>query len=70
MDTGKSPDTKFIQNPPELNVKQKRTAPIEEQKDWWDNISQEQQQAIDQSLTEMKASKVTSHEELIKKYMK
>ena len=70
MDTEKSPDTQFIQNPPELNVKQKRTTPIQEQKDWWDKISQEQRQAIDQSLAEMKAGKVTSHEEMIKKYIK
>ncbi len=41
-----------------------------EQKDWWDEIGQEQQQAIDQSLAEMKAGKLTPHTEVMKKYRK
>ncbi len=38
--------------------------------DWWDEISQEQQQAIDRSLEEMKAGKLTPHDEVMKKYKK
>jgi len=41
-----------------------------EQKDWWDEISEEQQQAIDKSLAEMKAGKLTPHDEVMKKYKK
>jgi predicted transcriptional regulator len=41
-----------------------------EQKDWWDEISEEQQQAIDKSLEEMKAGKLTPHDEVMKKYKK
>ncbi len=41
-----------------------------ERKDWWDELSKEQQEAIDQSLTEMKAGKLTPHEEVLKKYKK
>ena len=40
------------------------------QQDWWDEISEEQQQAIDKSLAEMKAGKLTSHDEVMKKYKK
>ncbi len=61
---------------PQLNVKQKQTVLtvvktfMEEQKDWWDEISEEQQKAIDKSLTEMKAGKLTPHDEVMKKYKK
>lgn len=41
-----------------------------EQQDWWDEISQEQQQAIDKALAEMKAGKLTPHEDVMKKYRK
>lgn len=76
MDAAKSLDKEIAQYLPQLNVKQKRTVLtvvktfMEEQKDWWDEISQEQQQAIDQSLAQMKAGKVTPHEEVMKKYKK
>lgn len=61
---------------PWLNVKQKKTVLtvvktfMEEQKDWWDEISEEQQKAIDKSLAEMKAGKLTPHDEVMKKYKK
>jgi len=76
MDTAKSLDKEIAQYLPQLNVKQKRTVLtvvktfMEEQKDWWDEISQEQQQAIDQSLTQLKAGKTTPHEDVVKKYRK
>lgn len=61
---------------PQLNNEQKRAVLsvvktfASEQKDWWDEISAEQQQAIDKSLAEVKAGKVTPHEEVMKKYKK
>lgn len=39
-----------------------------EQGDWWNEISQEQQAAIDKALKEMKAGKLTPHDEVMKKY--
>jgi len=42
----------------------------EEQKDWWDEISKEQQLAIDESIAEMKEGKLTPHTEVMKKYSK
>jgi predicted transcriptional regulator len=59
-----------------LNPRQKRTVLsvvksfAEEQKDWWDEIGKEQQKAIDEALAEMKAGKLTPHEEVMKKYSK
>jgi len=38
--------------------------------DWWDDISKEQQQAIDKSLAEMKAGKVVPQDQALKKYSK
>jgi predicted transcriptional regulator len=43
---------------------------MEYQKDWWDEIGEEQQKAIDKSLAEMKAGKLTPHNEVMKKYKK
>jgi predicted transcriptional regulator len=76
MDTAKSLDKEITQFLPQLNIKQKRTVLtvvktfMEEQQDWWDGISDEQQKAIDKSLTEMKAGKLTPHDEVMKKYKK
>lgn len=59
-----------------LNVRQKQAVLnvvktfAAEQQDWWDEISEEQQQTIDKSLAEMKAGKLTSHDEVMKKYRK
>ena len=41
-----------------------------DQKDWWDEIGVEQQQAIDKALAEVKAGRVTRHTEVMKKYKK
>lgn len=41
-----------------------------ERQDWWDDISKEQQQAIDKSLAEMKAGKAVPQDEALKKYKK
>lgn len=76
MNAATSLDKEIAQYLPQLNVKQKRTVLtvvktfMEEQKDWWDEISEEQQKAIDKSLTEMKAGKLTPHDEVMKKYKK
>jgi predicted transcriptional regulator len=59
-----------------LNVQQKQAVLsvvktfAAEQQDWWDEISEEQQQAIDKSLAEMKEGKLTPHNEVMKKYKK
>jgi predicted transcriptional regulator len=59
-----------------LNVRQKQAVLsvvktfAAEQQDWWDEISREQQQAIDKSLAEMKAGKLMSHDEVMKKFKK
>lgn len=72
----KSLDQEIVHCLPQLNVKQKKTVLtvvktfMEEQKDWWDEISTEQQMAIDKSLAEMKAGKLTPHSEVMKKYRK
>ncbi len=61
---------------PQLNVKQKKTVStvvktfMEDQKDWWDEISETKQIAIDKALAEMKAGKLTPHDEVMKKYKK
>ena len=76
MNAATSLDKEITQYLPQLNVKQKRTVLtvvktfMEEQKDWWDEIGQEQQQAIDKALTEMKAGKLTPNDEVMKKYKK
>ena len=41
-----------------------------DQKDRWDEISEEQQSAIDLSLSQMKQGKLVSHSEVMKKYKK
>lgn len=76
MGAAKSLDKEIVQYLPQLNVKQKKTVLtvvktfMKEKKDWWDEISEEQQKAIDKSLAEMKAGKLTPHEEVMKKYRK
>lgn len=60
---------------PHLNARQKQAVLnvvrtfAAEQQDWWDEIG-EQQQAIDKSLSEMKEGKLTSHDDVMKKYKK
>jgi len=69
-------DKQITEYLPQLNIKQKKTVLtvvktfMHEQQDWWDEIGEEQQKAIDKALTEMKNGKVTSHEEVMKKYAK
>ncbi|MFZ6024892.1 MAG: hypothetical protein ACOYVG_10635 [Bacteroidota bacterium] len=52
---------------PQLSERQKKTILklvrnfIDERKDWWNEISEEQQQAINNSLAEMKAGKLMSY---------
>ena len=76
MNSAKSVDKEISEYLTLLNPRQKKTVLsvvknfAEEQKDWWDEISKEQQQAIDESLTEMKTGKLTPHAEVMKKYSK
>ena len=76
MGTVKSIEKEITEYLAILNPRQKRTVLsvaksfAEGQKDWWDEISEEQQKAIDEALVEMKAGKLTPHEEVMKKYSK
>lgn len=76
MNAAASLDKEITHLLPQLNVKQKKTVLtvvktfMEEQKDWWDEIGEEQQKAIDKLLAEMKAGKLTPHDEVMKKYKK
>jgi predicted transcriptional regulator len=76
MNTAKTLDKEITHYLPQLNVKQKQTVLsvvktfMEDQQDWWDEISEEQQKAIDQSLLEMRSGKLTPHNEVMKKYKK
>jgi predicted transcriptional regulator len=76
MKTAETIDKEIFNYLPRLNIKQKRTVLkvvktfMEDQQDWWDEISQEQQAAIDKSLAEMRAGKLTPHDEVMKKYRK
>ncbi|MES2773044.1 MAG: hypothetical protein V4722_02595 [Bacteroidota bacterium] len=59
-----------------LNLRQKKAVLLlmktmaEGQKDWWNEISEEQQAGIDMAVAEMQAGKLTTHEEIMKKYKK
>jgi predicted transcriptional regulator len=76
MKTAETIDKEIFNYLPRLNIKQKQTVLkvvktfMEDQQDWWDEISQEQQAAIDKSLAEMRAGKLTPHDEVMKKYRK
>ena len=67
MSTATALDKEINQYLPQLNVKQKRTVLtvvktfMEDQQDWWDEIGEEQQKAIDKALAEMKAGKRTQY---------
>jgi hypothetical protein len=69
-------DQELAQYLPRLNDQQKEAVLsvvktfAAEQQDWWDGISKEQQEAIDQSLVEMKAGKLTHQDEVLKKHKK
>ncbi len=74
MATVKPIDQEITQYLPHLNVRQKQALLnvmktfAAEQQDWWDEISEEQQQAIDRSLAEMKTGKLTRHDDVMKKH--
>ncbi len=76
MDRATFLDKEINQYLPMLNVKQKKTVLTvvktftEGQQDWWDEISKEQQNAIDKALAEMKAGNLSPHDEVMKKYKK
>ncbi len=76
MNAVTSLDKEITQYLPQLNEKQKRTVLtvvktfMEDQQDWWDEICEEQQKAIDKALAEMKTGKLTPHDEVMKKYKK
>ncbi len=59
-----------------LNPLQKKTVLTvvktfaKEKRDWWNELTESQQLAIDESITEMKAGKLTPHSEVMKKYKK
>lgn len=61
---------------PHLNTKQKQAVLsvvktfASEQKDWWDELAEEQQQALDNSIAQMNLGKLTSHSAVMKKYAK
>ena len=69
-------DKEIAQYLPRLNDQQKEAVLsvvktfAAEQKDWWEEISKEQQEAIDRSLAEMKVGKLTPQVEVLKKYKK
>lgn len=69
-------DQEITQYLPHLNDRQKQAVLsvvktfAAEQQDWWDEIGEEQQKAIDQSLAQMRAGKVTAHDQVMKKYRK
>ncbi len=76
MNVATSLDNEIARCLPKLNTRQKRTVLtvvktfVEHQTDWWDEISEEQQKAIDKSLTEMKKGKLTPHHKVMQKYKK
>jgi predicted transcriptional regulator len=76
MNAATTLDKEITRHLAHLNVKQKKTVLTvvktfsEVQKDWWDEINKEQQFAIDKALNEMKAGKLTPHDEVMKKYKK
>ena len=76
MNAVTSLDKEITQYLSQLNEKQKRTVLtvvktfMEDQQDWWDEICEEQQKAIDKALAEMKTGKLTPHDEVMKKYKK
>lgn len=76
MGTAKNIEQEITQYLPHLNAKQKQAVLsvvktfVAEQQDWWDAMGQEQQEALDRSIAEMNAGKVTAHTDVLKKYKK
>lgn len=76
MNSATTLDNEIVQFLPQLNTKQKRTVLtvvktlVEQQNDWWDELSMEQQKAINASLNEMKQGKTTPHQKIMQQYKK
>lgn len=76
MRTARAIDREINQYLPRLSDQQKEAVLgvvktfAAERQDWWDDISKEQQEAIDKSLVEMKAGKVLPQNDVLKKYKK
>lgn len=76
MGTVKNTEQEITQDLPHLNAKYKKAVLsvvktfAAEQRDWWDAMGQEQQGALDRSIAEMNAGKVTAHKDVLKKYKK
>ncbi|HET6254055.1 MAG TPA: hypothetical protein VFE32_08275 [Puia sp.] len=76
MRTARVIDQEINQYLPSLNDQQKEAVLgvvktfAAERQDWWDDISREQQQAIDKSVAEMKAGKLIPQDEALKKHRK
>ena len=76
MRTIKSLDEQINQYLVHLNVKQKKAVLnlvkviVQKERDWWDEIEDNAKESIDRALTEMKAGKLTPHNEVMKKYKK
>ena len=74
MQTVRIIDREIAQYLPRLSDQQKQAVLgvvktfAAEQQDWWDEIGKEQQNAINKSLAEMKHGKLTSQDEVLKKY--
>lgn len=70
----KNLDQQITQYLPQLNDQQKKTVLIvmksfiDDQKDWWNKISEEQKLVINHSLAEMKAGKLISHNKTLKRF--
>jgi predicted transcriptional regulator len=43
---------------------------VEQESDWWDNLSEDAKASINRGLKEAKLGKVTTHEVVMKKYRK
>ena len=69
-------DEEIIQRLPQLNEKQKEEVLnvvknfANGQQDWWDEISDEQKNAIDRALEEMNEGRLTPNDEVMTKYKK
>jgi len=67
-------DREISQSVLRLSTRQKKTvltvvkAFLEENTDWWDEIGEEQKRAIIKSLAEERSGKLTTHNEVMKKY--
>lgn len=47
-----------------------KTVKEEASKDWWDDLSQEERESVEQGLRDIKEGRVHSHEEVMAKFKK